>query len=160
MGAVNKEAGHNTVKVVVQHSSLPRGLPQRSPLGLKRKSNRSSAPSHHVNRGQGLSLSKCFVYPVYRLSHAPPRQEVGQPAGHPYAPPASRRLKQLQQAVAVRVRYFDMTLHRTPIPNNQKHPSAKPHYASFSPQHTHICILGAILLLLQHDCHTTLDETI
>lgn len=151
-GAARIAAKHNTGKVA--------GFVCPSPTGRLNTKQENKANPHNsqfrscVNRGQGPSLFKCFVYPICIV-----RATLLEPAGQPAV-----RLSISQPSVPsnwpnklyVSVGQFDMTLCRPPISNNQKHPTADPRYALSPPSR----FWGANWVLLRHDCHTTLEETI
>lgn len=105
-GAGRRVAGHNTGEVLVLRLSVTRRSSQHPPLGpnKKIKPTLNSQLRSYVNRGQGLSLSKCFVYPICIVLPHFSSQQVSQTVGYPSFQPASRPLQLAQQAIAVRVR--------------------------------------------------------
>lgn len=132
-GAVRRVAGHNTAEVAVLCLSVTCRSTQRPPLGpnKKTKPTLNSQLRSYVNRGQGLSLSKCFVYLVC-IVRATLLEATGQPTSRLTIPSVSQPFSPTgPTSCSCQSQIIWHDIMQAPISNNQKHPIADPRYTPF-----------------------------
>lgn len=147
LGAARRAARHNTGKVA--------GYACLSPIGQLNTKQENKANPHnsqlrsYVNRGQGPSLSKCFVYPIC-VVRATLLEPTGQAAGRLYIHSANQPLRQTGPT-SCSCQLDNLTWHYAGPPsqiirNTRQQTPTMP----LSPPSR---FWGANWVLLRHDCH-------